>query len=117
MQCGLPTSSFSPSCVLICWIGVGSQYMPSPARVAYAFATSSGVDAETPSVNAPHWSAPWSARFGRRLPELDAETLGDVDHVLGADAFLQRHEERVDRPAEAGPHVVDAGLLAAVAGQ
>jgi hypothetical protein len=34
LQRGLAAASFSPFCVLISWTGVGSQYMPSPARVA-----------------------------------------------------------------------------------
>jgi hypothetical protein len=33
-QCGLPMSSFWPSRVTICSIGVGWQYLPSPASVA-----------------------------------------------------------------------------------
>ena len=57
MQLGWPTSTFVPSWAVICWIGVGVQYMPSPASVAYAFAMSSGVDAVTPRVKAPQLCA------------------------------------------------------------
>src|SRR5882724_9094478 len=53
MQCGLPMSIFSLFGVVICSIGVGSQYMPSLASVAYAFAMSSGVDEDTPRVKEP----------------------------------------------------------------
>src|SRR5690349_3861245 len=52
-QFGMATSSFSPLLVVICWTGVGAQYLPSAASVAYAFAISSGVEAETPRVNEP----------------------------------------------------------------
>ena len=57
MQLGWPTSTFVPSWAVIFRIGVGVQYMPSPARVAYAFAMSSGVDAVTPRVKAPQLCA------------------------------------------------------------
>ena len=47
--------------------GSGSQYSPSAPSVAYALAMSSGVVADTPRVNAPHWCA-----LAASLASLDA---------------------------------------------
>src|SRR6266508_2506222 len=51
---GLMPSSLLPSMLRISMIGIGSQYLPSAASVAYALVSSSGVVAVTPRVNGPH---------------------------------------------------------------
>src|SRR6266508_2484749 len=50
-------SSLVPSTLRISTTGIGSQYLPSAASVAYALVSSSGVVAVTPRVNGPQ---PWA---------------------------------------------------------
>src|SRR5262245_10413607 len=69
LQRGVAAASLLP---LKSWMeitGSGVQYLPSAARVAYAFATSSGVDPDTPSVKPPQSDA-------RSRLEANSKSLG-----------------------------------------
>ena len=66
-QRGFAASTECPVKSRISITGSGSQYSPSAPSVAYALAMSSGVVADTPRVNAPHWCA-----LAASLASLDA---------------------------------------------